>query len=813
MSLFTTPIVVLSYKYISTKVNVHGFILSEQWLDTATGLSLRYWLSTDNGPIAIEFNQQETVCFCPQDRVKDLPDWPGLRSQNVDLKHFSGQPVAAVYCQRYALHLQLRNQAKSLNMPLWEAEIKPSSRFLMERFLNGSVFVQSSEIQTPYITNPKIKASNYQPNLKLTSVDIETSMPSKTKKEKLYSIGFVTQWEDQKGVHRETCVFMLGDPCAEHPKWLSYFKNVRSLLIAANEYVKYLDPDVFVGWNVIKFDFVVLERVYREHAVPFNWSRESKSITLREGHNNLIFIDIPGRVIIDGIDSLRNATYSFESFSLEFVSRALLGTGKKIDKKSINNRGQAITDLFVEDKLALAKYNAKDCELVLDIFDNTGILQYLIQRSFLTGHLLDRIGGSVAAFEFLYLPKLHRAGYIAPNLGEGYDEITAPGGFVMDSQPGLYNDVLVLDFKSLYPSIIRTFKIDPMGLIEGNKDFEAYPENCISGFHNAQFHKYNHFLPTMIEQLWDARDRAKKQNNAATSQAIKIIMNSFYGILGSTGCRFFDARLASSITERGHQIIQDSAKWINEKGHEVIYGDTDSVFVFMKNKYSGQQAKDVGYELQAGLNRYWTDRIKSDFGIESHLEIEFESHYTKFLMPTIRGSELGSKKRYAGLNDDNKMIFKGLEAVRSDWTILAKSVQTELYTRIFHGNDYIDYLTQELNALKQGERDNLLVYKKRIRKPLSTYVKNTPPQIQAAKKAASYYNDKNLNSPYEYGGWIEYIITQQGPMAIECLEPNMKINYDHYIEKQLTPVIDSILYFLGTSFDSLTNPQGDIFAT
>jgi DNA polymerase-2 len=800
---------------------VHGFILSEQWLDTAEGLTLRYWLSTDDGPIAIEFNQQETVCFCPQERVNELPDWPGLRTQPVNLKHFSGQPVTAVYCRSYALHLQLRNQAKSLTLPLWEAEIKPSSRFLMERFLNGSVLIQASDLNsrhnlpapaTAYLKNPKIKSSQYQPNLKLMSVDIETSMPSKIQKEKLYSIGFVTQWNDSSGLHREEKVFMLGDPSMHHANWLIYYKNVRSLLLAANEYVNTIDPDVFIGWNVIKFDFVVLERVYREHRTPFNWSRESNGVTLREGQNNLIFVDIPGRVIIDGIDSLRNATYSFESFSLEFVSQALLGTGKKINKKDINNRGKAITDLFTDNKLALAKYNKKDCELVLDIFDHTQILQYLIQRSFLTGHLLDRIGGSVAAFEFLYLPKLHRAGYVAPSLGEGYDGITAPGGFVMDSQPGLYNDVLVLDFKSLYPSIIRTFKIDPMGLIEGNNTYLIDPDQCIPGFHDAQFHRDNHFLPTIIEQLWAERDIAKKQNNAATSQAIKIIMNSFYGILGSTGCRFFDARLASSITERGHQIIQDSAKWINDKGHQVIYGDTDSVFVYLNNEYAGEQAKEIGYTLQKGLNQYWTDRLSEEFNIESHLEIQFESHFQKFLMPTIRGSELGSKKRYAGLSDKDEMVFKGLEAVRSDWTIFAKSVQTELFTRIFHGDDYLDYLKQELEALIQGERDDLLIYKKRIRKPLSSYVKNIPPQIQAAKKAADYYAKNNLNSPYEYGGWIEYIITQQGPTALECLEPHLNINYDHYIEKQLAPVVDSILYFLGTNFDMLTNPQGDIFS-
>jgi DNA polymerase-2 len=180
-------------------------------------------------------------------------------------------------------------------------------------------------------------------------------------------------------------------------------------------------------------------------------------------------------------------------------------------------------------------------------------------------------------------------------------------------------------------------------------------------------------------------------------------------------------------------------------------------------------------------------------------------------MPTIRGSELGSKKRYAGLKNNDEMVFKGLEAVRSDWTVLAKNIQTEIYTRIFHDEEYIDYLKSELVALRAGLRDDLLIYKKRIRKPLSTYVKNIPPQIQAAKKAAAFYSSRNLNSPYEHGGWIEYVITHQGPTALECLEHNMGINYDHYVEKQIVPVVDSILYFINTSFEDLTSPQQDIF--
>ena len=115
---------------------------------------------------------------------------------------------------------------------------------------------------------------------------------------------------------------------------------------------------------------------------------------------------IPGRVTLDGIDLLKTATYNFPSFSLENVSQTLLGVGKEID--DVDNRGEEITRKFRHDKQALAKYNLMDCKLVWDIFIKTQLLEFAILRSTLTGLELDRIGGSVAAFTNLYLPKLHQ---------------------------------------------------------------------------------------------------------------------------------------------------------------------------------------------------------------------------------------------------------------------------------------------------------------------------------------------------------------------------------------------------------------------
>lgn len=137
---------------------------------------------------------------------------------------------------------------------------------------------------------------------------------------------------------------------------------------------------------------------------------------------------------------------------------------------------------FQQDKVALAQYNLKDCELVTRIFRHTDIMPFLLERAAVNGLQADRHGASVAAFCHLYFPRMHRAGYVAPNLGEIPPQ-ASPGGYVMDSRPGLYDSVLVLDFKSLYPSIIRTFLIDPVGLVEGQ--LHSDEQHAVEGFLGA----------------------------------------------------------------------------------------------------------------------------------------------------------------------------------------------------------------------------------------------------------------------------------------------------------------------------------------
>jgi DNA polymerase-2 len=164
-------------------------------------------------------------------------------------------------------------------------------------------------------------------------------------------------------------------------------------------------------------------------------------------------------------------------------------------------------------------------------------------------------------------------------------------------------------------------------------------------------------------------------------------------------------------------------------------------------------------------------------------------------MPTIRGSELGTKKRYAGLvevNGERELIFKGLENVRTDWTQLAKAFQAELYRKVFAGEDYLDFVRTTNDEVLAGKRDLELIYRKRLRRRLHEYQKNIPPHVQAARKYVQLTGES-----LRRGDWISYVITSNGP--------------EHYVDKQLTPVADSILHFLNESLGQLVDQQLSLF--
>ncbi len=758
--------------------SVQAALLTRQWIDRRDGVELTFWAVSEAGPIKIVLSGQEAVLFLD----REVSNQAGRRKP-VQLKSLSGRPVDAVYFTNQRDLVAERARIREGMNRTFEGTIKPQDRFLMERFVTGAICVEGELIQRNGFleaTNPRIRACEYTPNLKLLAFDIETD----GLEGELLSIAVAGAGGER--------VWMRSDPAgAEHPSY-TLVVDEAALISAFIEHVTQADPDVLCGWNVIEFDLATLERKARERGIDFKLGRggERAKVLPPQSVQQPFVARVPGRVVLDGVATLRSATYAFDSFRLEDVGQTLLGRGKKIE-----HGGDPVAEirrLFAEDKPALAAYNLEDCRLVLDIFDAADLVGFAVERQALTGLPMDRQGGSAAAFDNLYLPRLHRRDYVAPDVGDGMEVVHSPGGYVMDSAPGLYDNVLVLDFKSLYPSIIRTFAIDPLGL--------AVPgDDPIPGFEGGAFAREGHILPALIEGLWSARDEAKRRKDAARSRAIKILMNSFYGVLGSGGCRFFSPKLASSITLRGHEIILESRQFIEARDLEVIYGDTDSLFVHV-GKADDEECARIGRALARDLNTYWTQRLTDVYRIDSHLELEFETHFRRFLMPTMRGSDKGSKKRYAGVighGPEASLVIKGLEAARTDWTPLARRFQRELLRRVFIGEPWREWMTDLARTLRAGELDDELVYRKRVRRSLDEYEKNVPPHIQAARK---------LGRPTRE---IRYVITSQGAEPIDL--PHARLDYDHYLERQLAPAADCVLPFLGTSFDAVAGRQMVLF--
>ncbi|GAB7530106.1 DNA polymerase II [Pseudomonas sp. 3A(2025)] len=781
-----------------------GFILSRHWRDTPAGTEIELWLATDHGPRLIRLRAPPSVAFMPavqRERAQALlRGEEGVELRELELKDFRHRPVVGIYCTQYRQLMNVERLLRKGNLDVYEADIRPPERYLMERFITAPVLFGGTVDADGVVCQATVRpAPDYRPRLKLVSLDIET-----TERGELYSIALEGCGQRQ--------VYMLGPANGDASKVdfdLEYCASRAELLTRLNQWLAEHDPDAIIGWNVVQFDLRILHEHSRKLGVPLLLGRGGEPMGWREhGSRQHFFAEVSGRLIIDGIEALRSATWSFASFSLEFVAQSLLGEGKAIDTPY--QRMDEINRMFAEDKPALAHYNLKDCELVTRVFEVTGLLTFLLERATVTGLAADRSGGSVAAFYHLYLPQMHRQGFVAPNLGERMPE-ASPGGFVMDSRPGLYESVVVLDYKSLYPSIIRTFLIDPVGLIEGLQQPDDV--HSVPGFRGARFSRTRHSLPAIVERVWQGRETAKREGNAPLSQALKIIMNAFYGVLGSSGCRFFDTRLASSITLRGHEIMQTTRQLIEARGHQVIYGDTDSTFVWLGTPHDERQAQAIGRDLVAHINQWWAAHLQREYGLDSALELQYEIHYSRFLMPTIRGAEEGSKKRYAGLvtraDNTQEMVYKGLESVRTDWSPLAREFQQALYLLIFQRRPYQEYIRDYVRRTVAGELDDLLVFRKRLRRRLDEYQRNVPPHVRAAKLADEY--NQRLGRPLQYqrGGWISYVMTVNGPEPLEARQA--PIDYDHYVTRQLQPLADAILPFVDDDFSRLIGGQLGLF--
>jgi len=762
-----------------------GFILYSTYKNIENKNYIYLYGKLENNESFLTINCYRPYFYIKKDDLKKALKIGKFDYEENNFKNFSGEEVVKIIFNLTNEISETREKFKKQDINYYEADLKFVQRFLIDKNINSSLeingdYEQGERVDRIY-KEPELKSSYYFPDLKLVSLDIETSADGKI----LYCVGMYGKNYSKVFINSKNNV----------KNAISCNNELELLLKFKEEFLKY-DADILTGWNLVDFDLNYLKNKFDEYSVNFDLGRSNEKTKIRKSRKffSSSSADMEGRQVLDCLNLLMISFVKLDGYKLDTVSKQILGEGKTING---NNKHIEIDNLYKTNQSKLVDYNLNDCRLVYDIIQKSDILNLTIQRSLLTGILLDSVKGSIASLDSLYIKGAIKRKLVCPTGEYGEREERITGGYVMESKPGIYDYVNVLDFKSLYPSIIRTFNIDPYSYtLEKTKEVIIAPNK-------AMFRNEDGILPEIISKLHGEREKAKKEKNKLASYAIKILQNSFFGVLASPNCRFYNLQIANAITHFARYLIQLTAKKTRELGYDVIYSDTDAIFV-ISNAKNYEEANKIGNKIQKEINNFYDDFIKKEYKRKSYLELQFEKCFIRFLMPKLRGSEKGAKKRYAGLiiNEEGKeeIKFTGLEFVRGDWTEAAKKFQYELLNRIFHKEEVFTFIKKFVNELKNGKYDKDLIYKKSIRKELKEYTAITPSHVKAARQLDSL--DSNI---------IEYYITTEGPEPIQKLRH--KIDYDHYIKRQIKPIADSILTFFDKDFDDMIkgNKQTSLF--
>ena len=714
----------------------------------------------------------------------------GARSQQpIDKRTFAGEPVVRVETEVPGDVPGLRDRLHDAGIDTFEADVRFATRYLIERGIKGGCEIEGESVAGPLITqvfdNPVLRPAQVSVEPSVLSFDIETD----PKGEKLLAISMYAPGVDE--------VLIVDGSERPMPEKAIRCVTERAALDAFCERVRSVDPDVITGWNTIDFDFTVLERVAARARHPFNFGRDVGAIRIRkaEGYFGSGQANIPGRVVLDGIDLLRGAFVRMEDYSLDAVARSVLGEGKAV-KGDVKDRVGEILHNYRHDLPAFALYARTDARLAYEIVQKLDLVRLAFARSQLAGMTPDRVAASIASFDFVYLTELEKRGIVAPTVRSGDSSVYAAqqGGHVLEPDTGLHRNVWVFDFKSLYPSIIRTFNIDPLSYVA-----EPAPGENLIQTPGGAFRREPAILPGLLDELFPRREAAREAGDNVASNAIKILMNSFYGVLGTSACRFYNPALANSITGTGKEILLWSKQWFEARGFRVLYGDTDSLFVSSGND-DENAAREQGAQLAHTLNDELALYIQSRWQLRSRLSLKFEKLYLRLFLPRARNSTRGASKRYVGLKQgkgENVVEFVGMEVVRSDWTALAKEVQRELYQRLFTDQPVDAYLLDVVKRVRSGALDDSLVYRKNLRKRQQEYTTTTPPHVAAARKSAQ-----------PPGRSISYVMTTAGPEPTDNVQH--PLDREHYIEKQVKPVAEPVLDTLGLDFQLTVGDQGQL---
>ncbi len=586
--------------------------------------------------------------------------------------------------------------------------------------------------------------------------------------------------------------------------FLEVVGDEKELLKRLCEVVRGRNPDIIVTYNGDRFDFEKISQRAKVNGLHVVIGRTGNELKFKK-RGKFYSAWIEGRVHVDlynFVDNIISDTLSSESLSLDNVSREIIGRGKrKMEWEELQKAWKESKGLE-----RLVKYCMTDSELTVSLAKV--LLPQIFELCRIAGQTLfdaSRLTYS-QLIEWLLVRKAYEADEIIPNRPK-YEEMeirrrAAPytGGYVYPPKEGIHKKLALFDFASLYPSITITHNISPETLYcQCCGDEEKGPTNKVPGEDYYYCKAHPGFVSGTVKELIEKRrelkasmqemDEDSDEYKVTNSRqyALKILANASYGYYGYAGSRWYSRVCAQSITAWGRYYIQKVIRKAEKMGHEVVYGDTDSLFVKVKSKKES-------LELLDEVNRT----------LPGAMELEFQGIYTSGLfVPAKTG--LAAKKRYALIDSDGEITIRGLEIVRRDWSGIAKDTQEKVLLSILRDNSPEDALVTVRRAVQKIEKGKVsmddLVIHTQITRPLKEY-EQISPHVVAARKSIS------RGRTVAQGSVIAYVITKGSGSISERAEPSEDAeNYDpeYYINNQVVPAAMRILSALGYTEDDVVS--------
>ncbi|MEF8874744.1 MAG: DNA polymerase domain-containing protein [Candidatus Thermoplasmatota archaeon] len=657
------------------------------------------------------------------------------------------------------------------------ADIPFVQRFIYDLDLTSTVSATGGMIETEdFTTDLVMKVEDFKEgepkklDLSILSFDIENSL----KDDRILTIGCVLEEEGER-------------------EKVSFDGDESEVIESFQEFVLQKDPDIITGYNINGYDLPLLKERAEEVGL--------EEVLLGRDHGELRkkgnrYWSVEGRIIADAWWSVRSEL-NLKRETLNHVSNELLGEEKDdVDPSEIDHEWEKNPE-------KVKKYCVKDAELALDILEELEVLDKAMDMGTVAKLPVEEglNPRTSTLVDSILIRKADRQDIGVPLTSHGGKRGKIKGGYVHSVEPGLYHWVSVLDFKSMYPSIIIKNNIC-FTTLSDQGDIESPTGTKFLGPDQRKG-----ILPEILEDLMDERDEVKeKMKNAEGKEeryyrglqnAIKVLMNSFYGVFASSFYRFTDPDIGESITAFARENIKELIEELQDEGLKVIYSDTDSVF-FQSPKENLEDTIEI------------SERIAREYSSEEII-LEFE----KVLDPFFSH---GRKKRYVGkvIWPEDDMLVRGYELRRSDSFEAQDEALLEIFEYILDDDieGAVERAKEWIDEVRNGEVEYEKLVISRTCKKFSSYKNpDSMPNVQAAKKM--------IDEDYKFtpGMKVSWIVVDavKTPQEVEPWLPDLEFEKEpdwEYYAKRIAKTLARVTEVFGWDEKALLsgNKQSNLFS-